>query len=656
MKTLDRNRLVKTFRGLLGLSLLLQVLGCWELVVIALEFQISSRSWKWMSLFGFAGLLVLATLGLLLLTWRPAVLGRLFSWAERALHLDALRPLAASAIVFCALLLPAVALAPLSSPFSRLQGAFFVRTYLFWMAVVVGAFFLQQRKPGHSFAKSLAVVVVTYGAVYRVAAFLPEISGDPFSLGWSEASRFYYASLFFAEKVYGLPFNPSVLHPTRYMLQSLPFLIDTLPLWVHRAWQVFLWLATNAAAAWVLTGRLQRRGRLPARPMVFALWVFLFLFQGPIWYHLVVILIIVLWGTETRRFWKTLLVVGAASVWAGMSRVNWIPFPAALAAMLYLLEVPVSKRPLERYLAPPLAWGVAGAVLGLLAQWAYAVLSGNALDQFTSSFTSDLLWYRLFPSATYPLGILPGILLVLLPPVWAVLQVRAGRWESFEPVRLLGILGILLVFFAGGLVVSVKIGGGSNLHNLDGFIALLLVAATYLTFVDIPPQRQVSQLAAGVAIAVPVAFALAVGGPLQRYDPLAVRADLIALAEVVEAAAAQGDEVLFIAERHLLSLGQIENIPLVEDYEKVFLMEMAMAGNPEYLGRFEEELADRRFALIITDTVNYDLQTRANAFGEENNVWDAHVNYPLLCYYQPLFRLQTQNVQVLEPRPQPACP
>ena len=41
------------------------------------------------------------------------------------------------------------------------------------------------------------------------------------------------------------------------------------------------------------------------------------------------------------------------------------------------------------------------------------------------------------------------------------------------------LLLILLIFFAGGIVVSVKIGGGSNLHNMDAFLVFLLVAAVY---------------------------------------------------------------------------------------------------------------------------------------------------------------------------------
>jgi hypothetical protein len=44
---------------------------------------------------------------------------------------------------------------------------------------------------------------------------------------------------------------------------------------------------------------------------MFTLWAFLFIFQGPVYYHLTIILIIVLLGYDREHFWKTLLVVSA---------------------------------------------------------------------------------------------------------------------------------------------------------------------------------------------------------------------------------------------------------------------------------------------------------------------------------------------------------
>ena len=45
------------------------------------------------------------------------------------------------------------------------------------------------------------------------------------------------------------------------------------------------------------------------------------------------------------------------------------------------------------------------------------------------------------------------------------------------------------MFFGGGLAVSVKIGGGTNLHNLDAYMVLLLVATAELGFGRFAPPK-----------------------------------------------------------------------------------------------------------------------------------------------------------------------
>jgi len=113
----------------------------------------------------------------------------------------------------------------------------------------------------------------------------------------------------------------------------------------------------------------------------------------------------------------------------------------------------------------PLAWIVSGSLLAFLSSAAYAQLSGNSLSQFGSSFTSDLLWYRLMPNATYPMGILPGIGIAILPPA-LLIACSLRQPVARDPFRLTLLIGVLAVLLLGGLVVSVKIGGGGDLHNL----------------------------------------------------------------------------------------------------------------------------------------------------------------------------------------------
>ncbi|HNB52161.1 MAG TPA: hypothetical protein PK530_09475 [Anaerolineales bacterium] len=664
--------LLRNLRIVLGITLAFWAGAVYQGYVLAQGLQVSWGSPRWMAalIAGGAGLLILALL--LALTWSPGrdrVVNRL---SRGHATLARLRPLHLPLMILVAGVFPLLLLPSYPNPVGSLLNSYFWRAFPYWVATLVGAVILQVRTPAQGWWTSMGKSALIYGVVYRIAVFLPDITNYPFTLYWSEGSRYYYASLFYAEKVYGTHANPTVLHPTRYWLQSIPFLISGLPIWVHRAWQVALWVVTNGLAAWLIVRRVLKGGSDDLSRYYVALWAFLFLFQGPIWYHLVIMIILVAWGTDTKRFWQTLFVVAVASAWGGVSRVNWIPFPAVMAGMIYLLEREKGTTPLWRYLSIPVVWGLVGGVAGLAAQAGYVQWSGNDPDQFGTAFSSDLLWYRLFPSATYPMGVIPAIALASLPEMrlgWVRLR---GAWgiarplRAVHPIRWLGVAGAMGIFFAGGLVVSAKIGGGSNLHNMDGFLALLLVAGVYALFgkvklePEISPSPKVQQSPAwiiGLTVLIPILFALEVG---RSYDyafmPPAnkTRKALESIQEMVAEATANGGEVLFISERQLVTFGLVQT-PLVDSYEKIFLMEMAMANHPA-LGQFEEDLRNHRFALIVTGLVQANVQDMEDQFGEENNAWVAHVNIPLACYYQQKDRLREVRVDVLEPRDGVECP
>ena len=124
--------------------------------------------------------------------------------------------------------------------------------------------------------------------------------------------------------------------------------------------------------------------------------------------------------------------------------------------------------------------------------------------------------------------------------------------------------------------------------------------------------------------------------------------------------------MLFISNRHLLTFGYIPGVPLFPNYERVFLMEMAMAGNTEYLGRLRQDLADGRFSLIISEPLYVRIKDESADFGEENNIWIKQVVRLLRCYYiedenddDEKFMLRELQIQFLtpDPKPNPArCP
>lgn len=678
---------INTLRGTLAFTLFLVAGGIYQAILLAQKLGVSSASIKWTTAFVLGGLTLITTLLLFIASWTP-MKDKMLQSLERGKNLlQGTRGLHGWVFGALCLLYPYLILGPIS----QFTETFFMRAMIFWILALVGAILLYIRRHEGGFPAMLIFSILVMGTIYRGAAYLPQINNYPFSLTWSEASRYFYASLFFSERVYGTHANPTVLHPTRYMLQSLPFLIPNSPLWLHRFWQALLWLATNLATATLLVRRLEQHigtlrvtsipSNYDANPQksqpssgvinksvklwIVLLWTFLSLYQGPVWYHLLVMAIIVLWGFDSNRFWKSLAIITLASAWGGISRINWIPFPAALGIMLYFLEKEVSGQTVWRYLLAPIVWSVTGLATGLGSQVLYAVLSGNQLEQFGSSLSSELLWYRWFPSATFPLGVLPGILLVSLPIFWLIFQRMSRRWGHLHPIRLMGMAAILLVFFSGGMLVSAKIGGGSNLHNLDGYLVLLLVFGTHIFFGKVaeeggakfPNRFQPALVPLVLAILVPLGFTISSGRSIDLLKPGKTHQALAQIEQAVTQTVQSGGEVLFISERQLVTFDLVGEVPLVADYEKVFLMEMAMAGNSNYLGKFQEDLENHRFDLILTSPQRVNFQGSDHEFGEENDVWVKRISIPILCNYQEKLLINEPRVQLLVPDPDgPNCP
>jgi hypothetical protein len=529
------------------------------------------------------------------------------------------------------------------------------RLPVFGLLSLLGASLLRLAYPHRNWLETLAMSALFLGTGYLAATFWPQISHYPLSMGWSETSRYYYASLFLSERIYGMEIPPPALHPSRYILQAIPFLITQSSLWFHRFWQVFLWISLPLLTTYLLARHFAIRDRWLT--WMFTLWAFLFIFQGPVYYHLTLCLIIVLLGYDRENFWKTMVVVVLAGLWGGISRVNWIPVAGTLAAGLYLIERRAAGMPTWRYLATPVAWFLGGALAGLSSQFTYAALSGNDPAYFTTSLTSDLLWDRLWPNPNFPLGILLASLLASSPLIFLIVE-RLTRSEiRWHPVRLLGWVGILLVFFGGGLVVSVKIGGGNDLHNLDAYLFFLLVLAGALALGKTAPDadREKGRLPLPrsllwFAAVMPLLFTLEHGAMIDRQDPIQTQTAMSRIQTYVDAARQSEGEVLFISERHLLTFSMTEGVPLIHEYERTFLMEMAMAGNMTYLQRFYDDLANRRFAMIISQPIRDTVDEPGEMFRDENVVWVRRVARPILCSYQPVETIQGMGLQFLLPR------
>ena len=133
------------------------------------------------------------------------------------------------------------------------------------------------------------------------------------------------------------------------------------------------------------------------------------------------------------------------------------------------------------------------------------------------------------------------------------------------PWRLVGLASILGVLLIGGVVVSTKIGGGSNLHNLDAYMTLLMVATAYFLFGQVQPEPQGDgEIRAGIQprpihwlvmaslLAMPIYYTLTYGSPVDMPTAEQTQKALGVLDQVMQRAVDGGGRVLFIGERQLI--------------------------------------------------------------------------------------------------------
>jgi len=485
------------------------------------------------------------------------------------------------------------------------------------------------------------------------------VTSFPFALGWSDMSRYYGASLFFAPRLYHQAVPWPVLHPTWHLLLSIPYIFGNLPLWAHRLWQAILQFALTLAIGLVFAKRLNLKPRTLFLGV--SLWTFLFLRQISLLFSLSISVIMILGLFRPRKFWLASVIVFLASLWAGISRINWFPVPALLATMIYLLEVPSSgSKSWVDYLWKPSVWFLGGTLTAFGANSLYNFLSGNAVQggQFISSLSSDLLWNRLLPSAVFPAGIFLAAALAALPLVWVISAFLKRTSESFSIIRKAGVIAIVTILLLGGLVVSVKIGGGSDLHNVDAFFLALMLLGGYAYFQrwvpergDLPPTpAPLPALVLGIAI--PILFILQTDKPIRTWDRGEAAEILGAISSQSQEAVQNGGEVLFLYQRQLLALKMVD-VPLVADYEQDYLMEMVMSHNQAYLDRFHHDLETQRFDLIVANQYINQIQGKNVPWAEENDLWVQEVVLPMECYYEEVNTIPGEDIALLKPRSQP---
>jgi hypothetical protein len=505
------------------------------------------------------------------------------------------------------------------------------------------------------------------GAGHAIFYKLSQVTDYPFTLYWSEGNRFFDYSTLFGSFRYVLPNGEKIKAFITWGMQlpwALPFIFPNLSIGLFRFWYQLMWILPTFVLGIVATLQVEKgRGSLFIA-LVFASWTFLFLDQGPIYAPLVIGAILTLIAVKTQLF-PGILIILAASYYTHNARWTWSYAPGLWAGLLALLAIdnPTFNKEGLKALIKPALLGIAGYLGGQLIPSVMISINNSAdlaflPDAAATTSRQPLLWDRLFPNPTFQPGILWALGWAVLSAVLLIsLLILTKKWRTnwLQNLALLTISGIFLVV---GIIASIKIGGGSNLHNLDMFlVSLALIASSALAFLlninenlrKLPPLIFIIIF---LALVSPVTFALVNGERLALPSKEKINEALTAVQNKVEHYSKQGN-VLFIDHRQLLTFNLVGKVPFVDKYEKKYLMDQAMANNEKYFSLFYRDLAEKRFALIVNEPSNLVIRGSEYSFGEENDAYVKWVTFPILCFYEPLYTSPETSIELLIPRTTP---
>jgi len=539
------------------------------------------------------------------------------------------------------------------------QGLFF-RLILFILFSVISSFIMNFDKNSYIKFEILLLGFLLVGSIFIIISQLITITNYPFSITWSEGNRIYDYSLYFGTNRYTTTKEISILRgdPGRYMLWGLPFLIPNSSILIHRLWNVILNTIPYFLFGYILS-RWNRNGILVK--ILFILWTYLFLMQASIYTPLLLSACIIVLFVNPKRLIVSLIAVAIAGFYASSSRWTWLPAPAAWAGIIFISKFSVQEKEkiinVIRRLIPTASVILTGLIAGMLANNTF--LSPEEISS-TTALSQPLLWYRLLPNTTYPEGILFGLFFATLPLIIFLVYLIASKMWVIKWYPAIIFLSISIGFLAIGLVASVKIGGGNNLHNLDMFFVTLVIltgiAFSVINKYSLLLHSRIFSILLLLVIFFPSVNTVRIAKPIHFPDENITEEAIDVINKRVTQSAKRG-EILFLSQRQLLTFGYIKNVGLVHEYEKRYLMDMAMAEDQGYLNNFYRDLSNKRFSMIVTDPIFIPEKGSEFVFGDENDAWVKWVAKPLLCYYAPTELFKEVGIQLLLPREEPKnCP
>jgi hypothetical protein len=567
----------------------------------------------------------------------------------------------------CLALIPSYLL--IISSFGLYSLGFWFRLTLFIAVALAGVWINDPRILTTGWLLRFTAALGLAGTFFGMADWFSHVTSYPFPLSWSEGNRLWDYSIAFASGRYTQPTtNPifTFISSGRQFLWALAFLVPNVSILGVRLWDALTWIIFPLGLGWAAVYRRSFGTPSWAWKIGLVLWVFLFLNQGPIYAPLVVCAILVVIAVRQRNLFLSVSLVVIAGYYANLSRWSWTYAPGLWAGMLALLEAedPSFQRKHWKKLVRPVILGISGYLGGqVLPQVINRVQAGSTtsqsislmIDPATNLSRQPLLWERLLPNPTYAPGILLGFAWASIPVLVLLFWLASRKIWKLNTLQAAGVIIPCLAFVGVGIIASTKIGGGSNLHNLDMFwVAMALVAAwawkdLVPVFNRLGPARPLASLLISIVVISPVLYQFQSGSPLVLPKKEIVDQAVMSLQKEVAQAKVKG-EVLFIDERQLLTFGQIRDVPLLVEYEKKYMMEMAMRAEASYFVNFYRDLAHHRFALVVSDPLVIQYQGKGNGFGDENDAYVRWVVVPVLCYYEPELTFEEVGVQLLVPR------
>ena len=149
-------------------------------------------------------------------------------------------------------------------------------------------------------------------------------------------------------------------------------------------------------------------------------------------------------------------------------------------------------------------------------------------------------------------------------------------------------------------------------------------------------------------VVIPAWFGMRASAAVWQYNPAQAQATLTALQRRVDE---NPGEILFISQRHLVSMHMLKGVTLIPKYEREDLMELAMSRNTSALETgFYADLQAHRFAMIIVDPLRINYVGSNEAMGEENNAWTRYIIKPILCNYRQDAIFQADRLAIYVPQ------